>query len=69
MRTGGGLLLVIVGLFVLWIVVTGRLTNLQAAWGQLQHGPTTDSGTGGTVQPTALPALPALPSFPVAHVA
>lgn len=44
MKSGGALLLVIVGLLALWIVVTGRLQGLQAAWATLQQ----NSGTGAT---------------------
>lgn len=49
MKSGGALLLVIVGLLALWIVVTGRLQGLQAAWATLQQ----NSASGATPAPAA----------------
>lgn len=55
MKTGGAMLLVAVGLLALWIVVTGRLTQLQTAWTYLQSGPagvaslsSANAGSGGS---------------------
>lgn len=50
MKSGGALLLVIVGLVALWVVITGRLPALQAAWATLAQ----NSATGAT--PSAAPA-------------
>ena len=52
MRTGGGMILVVVGLVLLWIVVTGRLDKLVLAWQTLQGTATaTTTGTSTTVTP------------------
>lgn len=40
MRAGAGVLLVMVGLFILWLAITGRLDNVTRAWAQLK-APTT----------------------------
>lgn len=83
MKSGGALLLVIVGVLALWIVVTGRLGALQAAWATLTSGsPATNasgaaaapaSGTGSTSAASSAlqgftAALPT-PVFDVAHAA
>ena len=55
MKTGGAMLIIAVGLVALWIVVTGRLTQLEGAWNVLSGNaaaPTTGTplvgGSGGS---------------------
>lgn len=52
MRFGNGALLLAVGLFLLWLVVTGRLSRAAAAWNALV------GTTPGAEHPTAGPAAP-----------
>lgn len=55
MKSGGALLLIVVGLVVLWIVVTGRLGAFQTAWSTLTTGaaPASSAAPSGTTSPTA----------------
>lgn len=68
MKFGSGALLVAVGLLVLWLAVSGRLTNLGAAWNTLNGTPTTGDSSGvspvSMLAPQSFPieALPPLPS-------
>lgn len=77
MKLGSGVVLVAVGLVILWLAVTGRLSNLAPAWATLNSdGPGAGvNPTGGTVgasdaTQTAYAALGVAPdilaSFPIA---
>lgn len=48
MKSGGALLLVIVGVLALWVVITGRLGALQAAWGTLTTNGAPVASTSGS---------------------
>ena len=50
MKFGSGALLVAAGLLVLWLAVSGKLSNLSAAWGAL-NGVTPDTTTASNAQP------------------
>jgi len=65
MKAGGAVLLIIVGLLALWIVVTGRLAQVQAAWQTLQTGTPPVAGGGVTKTPASLtmPTPLAVPHF------
>lgn len=52
MKIGAGAILIAVGLVVLWLAVTGRLSNLTAAWGVL----TGDTAPSGNAVPASGPA-------------
>lgn len=61
MKLGSGVVLVAVGLVVLWLAVTGRLSNLAPAWATLNSDGTDDtasanptSGASGARDPAAL---------------
>lgn len=68
MKFGSGALLVAAGLLVLWLAVSGRLTNIGAAWSALNGGASVASA-GGALPPMAqlggaafpVEALPPLP--------
>lgn len=60
MRSGGGFLLVFVGLLMLWVAITGRLDKVIAAW----HEVVSSDAASGTPSPAAGNALPALPALP-----
>lgn len=73
MRTATGALLVVVGVLLLWLAATGRLSRLADAWAALK-GSASPSATTNTAQsggsssvpgmPTAFPTLPGFPGLP-----
>lgn len=54
MKSGGALLLVVVGVLLLWIVTTGRLAQLSDAWGVLQGTKTAGDAAAGDGGASAL---------------
>lgn len=78
MKLGVGTLFVGIGLVILWAAVTGRLSNVGAAWAALKGddpAATVHPASGGAAAPTAsrvaaalnvpagFPAFPILPSL------
>lgn len=76
MKLGVGVLFVAIGLVILWLAVTGRLSRLSDAWTVLKG----DAAGAGDVQPVSGPAagmnplnrslsaalnIPAFPTLPV----
>ena len=58
MRGGLGFGLVVVGLVLLWVVVTGRGGNFAAAWSTLKGGPGAGSGAEKGPVPGSTPYVP-----------
>lgn len=54
MKGGLGFVFVVIGLVLLWVVVTGRVANFSAAWASLQGHPST--GVSGTGAPAGGPS-------------
>lgn len=73
MKTGGALLIIAVGLIALWIVVTGRLTQLQTAWNTLNGQPTSvtsGSSSGGSITVPGVPfsiPIPGIGTLPTSY--
>lgn len=68
MKTGGALLIVIAGVLALWIVITGRLTQLQAAWNTLNgQAPDAGSGSGGSINLPGIPFAIPVPKIPASY--
>jgi hypothetical protein len=74
MKFGSGALLVAAGLLILWLAVSGKLSNLSGAWATLNGDTATDTTAESSSLPAnlmggfpveAFPPLPA-PSAPVA---
>lgn len=59
MKFGGGALVIAAGLLVLWLAVSGKLSNMSAAWATLNG----DAGTNLTVS-SALPSAATPSGFP-----
>jgi hypothetical protein len=55
MKFGSGALLVAAGLLVLWLAVSGKLSNLPGAWATL------NGDSAGTDLSAAIPNAPAIP--------
>lgn len=62
MKTGGAMLIIAVGLLALWIVITGRLVQLQQAWNTLNGQP--NAAVPGSAGSVPVPGLPGV-SIPV----
>lgn len=63
MKFGSGALLVAVGLLVLWLAVSGRLSNLSPAWNVLNGAPATGGGSPDATATNQFSSL--LSQFPV----
>lgn len=66
MKTGGALLIIAAGLIALWIVITGRLAQLQQAWNTLNGQAPAASTPGGITLPQ-LPGLTLPGSIPASY--
>lgn len=69
MKFGGGALVIAAGLLVLWLAVSGKLSNMSAAWATLNGSKGTDlavSALPSTAPPSGFPpeAFPTLSLLP-----
>lgn len=62
MRTGAGVLFVVLGLFLLWLAITGRLDNLPRVWAQLT-APTTAGLVNTVGMSSSVPAVAPVTGF------
>jgi hypothetical protein len=63
MRTGAGVLFVVLGLFLLWLAITGRLDNLPRVWAQLTAPTTAGLVSAAGVASSAPAAAPQMRGY------